>query len=170
MNKSDLRKAMKNIAIDQHQKVIQQDALIQKLLKELSLRKPKCIGLFAALPGEIDLSSIFPIINATTAYPRVEEDTITFHKITSLDELTASPPYGIHEPSYIAEIVSPDLVIVPGLAFTKDGSRLGRGKGYYDKYLSINNCFTISLAFSWQLLDYIPKNHLDVSVDLVLHY
>ncbi|CAF4837785.1 unnamed protein product, partial [Rotaria magnacalcarata] len=48
-----------------------------------------------------------------------------------------------------------DLIIVPGLGFTLDGSRLGHGKGYYDRYLnSLNgNFYTIGLAFREQILE-----------------
>ncbi len=170
MDKSELRSMMQNRVIDQKQFIEQQNYLLKELNKELLHRKPHCVGLFSPLPNEINLNSIFPIQNATAAYPRVNGSTLTFHKVTNLNELIPSPPYGICEPSHKAEIVNPDLIIVPGLAFTKEGVRLGRGKGYYDRYLNANPCFTISLAFSWQLLQQISKVRHDVLVDLVLFY
>lgn len=67
-----------------------------------------------------------------------------------------------------------DLVIVPGVAFTKNGKRLGHGKGYYDKYL--NNLIkrqnyvpkTVALVFKEQLLDDIPCNELDFRINRVI--
>ncbi|GIX72774.1 hypothetical protein CDAR_72061, partial [Caerostris darwini] len=67
-----------------------------------------------------------------------------------------------------------DLMIVPGLAFTKRGHRLGGGKGYYDAY--IQNCshdphgrpYTISLAFKEQILHSIPCDVHDFMVDEVV--
>lgn len=168
MNKSELRAHMKNILVDTRQLIIEQSILLEKLANELSIRKPQCIGLFAALPGEIDVSSIMMETKAIVSYPRVCDDKLIFHKVRDLHELTVSQPYGIYEPSFNAEIVIPDLILVPGLAFASGGTRLGRGKGYYDKYLSKNNCFTISLAFSWQLLPYIPKESHDVRINLVI--
>lgn len=168
MDKSELRNLMQNLAIDQKQLAEQQSYLLQKLKKELSLKKPHCVGLFSPLPNEINLNSILPVLSATAAYPKVNGNTLTFHRVTNLDELFPSPPYGICEPCAKSEIVKPDLIIVPGLAFTKEGVRLGRGKGYYDRYLNTNPCFTIGLAFSWQLFPQIPNDSHDVLIDKII--
>ncbi|XP_064608982.1 5-formyltetrahydrofolate cyclo-ligase-like isoform X2 [Liolophura sinensis] len=66
-----------------------------------------------------------------------------------------------------------DLILMPGLGFTKRGLRLGRGKGYYDNYLRLcrkkgSNPLTIALAYSVQILDDIPMSESDVPVDHVL--
>jgi len=68
-----------------------------------------------------------------------------------------------------------DLMLVPGLAFTRSGQRLGRGKGYYDRYLyryrqlpDVNALTTIALAFRQQIVGDIPTSEHDVVVDMVL--
>lgn len=67
-----------------------------------------------------------------------------------------------------------DLVLVPGLAFTRSGDRLGRGRGYYDRFLSrcraaqSTGPITIALAFQQQVVDEVPVEETDVPVDLVL--
>lgn len=66
------------------------------------------------------------------------------------------------------------MIILPGVAFTKSGKRLGHGMGYYDKYLS--KCFElqskkpylIALAFNEQIKDDIPVTEQDVCLDLIL--
>eukprot|EP00095_Tigriopus_kingsejongensis_P011051 maker-scaffold23_size669530-snap-gene-1.26 protein:Tk11051 transcript:maker-scaffold23_size669530-snap-gene-1.26-mRNA-1 annotation:"5-formyltetrahydrofolate cyclo-ligase-like" len=68
-----------------------------------------------------------------------------------------------------------DLVLVPGLAFTSAGHRLGRGKGYYDTYLALAQSRqiqppkTLALAFQEQVIDTIPTHAHDVLVDEVLY-
>lgn len=80
--------------------------------------------------------------------------------------------YGVCEPAakrYIhPEIL--DLVIVPGVAFDKNGNRLGRGKGCYDRFLNIlpEKTPTIGLAFDFQILPSIPASTRDVSVQKVI--
>lgn len=80
---------------------------------------------------------------------------------------------GIPEPMSIEdsdknEIVF-DLIIVPGVAFAKDGTRLGMGKGYYDRYLADKKELTkIGLAYSEQVLDSLPKENYDIPVDFII--
>lgn len=69
-----------------------------------------------------------------------------------------------------------DLLIVPGLGFTTNCKRLGRGKGYYDRCIRdykqkypYNNLKTIGLALRQQLCDDIPISHYDSLVDIVLY-
>ncbi|XP_029430868.1 5-formyltetrahydrofolate cyclo-ligase-like isoform X2 [Rhinatrema bivittatum] len=67
-----------------------------------------------------------------------------------------------------------DLMLVPGLAFDKHGNRLGRGKGYYDRYLQrcwqhpTGRPYTIALAFAEQLCDHVPAAENDVKIDEIL--
>jgi 5-formyltetrahydrofolate cyclo-ligase len=68
-----------------------------------------------------------------------------------------------------------DLVVVPGVAFTVNGHRLGRGKGYYDAFLSSCRAtqatppFTVGVAFSQQIVAHVPTDKNDVYLDLVLY-
>lgn len=62
-----------------------------------------------------------------------------------------------------------DLIIVPGSAFDKKCNRLGMGKGFYDRYLSqFKNIPKIALAFEEQMLDEVPKESYDESVDMII--
>jgi len=82
--------------------------------------------------------------------------------------------YGILEP--VPEIVKNhnvkdmELIFVPGFAFDKSGHRLGRGKGYYDRFLSevSSNTKTYGLAFDIQVFDSIPHDENDVALERVI--
>lgn len=65
------------------------------------------------------------------------------------------------------------MILVPGLGYTIDGKRLGRGKGFYDEYIHrMRNlrphCFTIGLAFSCQILSHLPLDSTDEILDQVI--
>ncbi len=64
----------------------------------------------------------------------------------------------------------PDLIVVPGLAFTADGRRVGQGGGWYDRFLPgrRSDCVTIGVCFAPQLVDDVPTEAHDVVVDAVL--
>ena len=71
-----------------------------------------------------------------------------------------------------------DLAVIPGVAFTPDGRRLGRGRGYYDRLLARLNihhsttgpacAYTIGLAFPFQLLEDIPTEPHDIKLNEIL--
>lgn len=63
-----------------------------------------------------------------------------------------------------------DVMVVPGRAFTHGGSRCGRGRGYYDRYMARPGfrAYTIGLCFAEQVFDSIPTDDLDRKVDLVV--
>lgn len=63
-----------------------------------------------------------------------------------------------------------DLVLVPGMAFDPLGRRLGKGYGYYDRFLSglAPPAVVVGLAFSWQLVPEVPVESWDVPVDAVV--
>ena len=95
-----------------------------------------------------------------------------------LRELTSSLREGafhILEPtgSLFTDYAAIDLAIIPGVAFTSDGRRLGRGRGYYDRLLArfialSNPPFTLGLAFPFQLLDDLPTEPHDIRLDGIL--
>lgn len=68
-----------------------------------------------------------------------------------------------------------DLVIAPGVAFTKTGGRLGHGKGYYDSFfkklatIQEKSAFKVGLALQEQVLDEVPLSDHDVILDMVLY-
>lgn len=170
MNKNNLRKVLKNYSVDREKKQNEENFLLQALWEKIVQTRPICIGLYSAIQAEFDLSAIFlkcKELGILTAYPRITDDQITFHMIDSLVELSEKT-HGICEPRQNAPLIIPDLVIVPGLAFTKKGKRLGRGKGHYDRYLSQYAPHTISLVFSWQLFEDLPTEPHDVQIDQVL--
>ena len=80
-------------------------------------------------------------------------------------------PFGILEPQgeVLNELSLIDIAIVPGLAFSADGKRLGRGKGYYDRLLKrIPQCYKIGICFSFQLINHIPTTQYDVMMNEVI--
>ena len=86
----------------------------------------------------------------------------------------APGPYGIYQPG--ADSPAPisdseiDLVVVPGVAFTGCGKRLGRGGGYYDRFLKglPKKTHTVGIAFGVQVLGDLPQGEQDIPVDRVI--
>ena len=92
--------------------------------------------------------------------------------IDGLDQLVVGP-WGLAQPDPAAARWLPakariDLVVVPGLAFDRRGHRIGRGGGYYDRFLAQVQTVKIGLCYDELVLDYIPGAPHDVPVDMVV--
>lgn len=110
--------------------------------------------------------------------PRTEFETKIMDavEIESLDNLVESS-YGILEPSNNEPRIDPnelDLIVVPGVAFDRNGGRMGYGAGFYDRYFkkitkgNIERITKLALAYDFQVLDKIPMNEQDVPVDFII--
>ena len=106
--------------------------------------------------------------------PIIEGDTLGISELRDLDEDLERGPLGILQPKKRSlHLFSPaglDLALIPGLAFDKEGQRLGRGKGYFDRFLkelpkTVN---TVGLAFDFQILESIPVSSRDIPVNFVI--
>ena len=63
---------------------------------------------------------------------------------------------------------APDLLLVPGVAFTDTGNRLGYGGGFYDRFLKEHPCKTIGIGYDFQLLKELPTEEHDICLDEVI--
>lgn len=91
--------------------------------------------------------------------------------LMSLDEVAPSR-FGILEPQSqyqrIAEPLASSVCLVPGIAFTRSGYRVGYGGGYFDRFLSVFSGIAIGLAFELQLVDSFPLDAHDIPVHLLV--
>ena len=86
--------------------------------------------------------------------------------------LHAQGKFGILEPtgSLLPADAAVGLILVPGVAFTDQGARLGHGKGYYDRTLSrYPTAYKLGVAFGFQMVDHIPMEPHDRTMDGVVN-
>jgi len=139
--------------------------------------KSPVIALFAPIRREPDLLSnaeLFAARGFRIALPRVEDDTLVFSGIDP-DTVYNRGSFGIREPSPEALRIPREAICVmclPGLAFDREGGRIGYGKGYYDRYLSgakrEDLPILIATGYDFQLLDRIPQAPSDRRADYVI--
>ena len=104
------------------------------------------------------------------AVPKVYGDEMKFIYLADLRSVEKGYR-GIPEPVADGPVAEePDaLVLMPGLAFTKNGDRMGYGGGFYDKFLALEPEHpTVALCYDFQLVDKLPTAEYDIPVDLVL--
>lgn len=97
-------------------------------------------------------------------------DSMLFYEINSLSDLSAGM-YNIPEPSQTSRLFTQKghcLCIVPGLAFDKNGCRIGYGKGYYDRFLKDFTGTKVGLCYEPFLKESIPTSKYDSKVDMII--
>lgn len=131
----------------------------------------RTVALYSPLGDEADISEILreAMPSKRVALPVVEGSDMYFRFLTP-DGATRTGTFGIEEPC--GEICEPqqiDFMLVPGVAFDKEGNRMGRGRGYYDRYLADCGAFKAGICFSYQLIESIPHEKHDIRMDTVIH-
>jgi 5-formyltetrahydrofolate cyclo-ligase len=136
---------------------------------------------FLSMPHELDTAPLIAAARAqgrTVAVPLIEGDDIRFVMYPADAGSLARDRWGIPvpdpgwEPLSLARAARP-LVTAPGLAFDREGNRLGRGKGYYDRFLAgaraaVREIPVIAVCFSLQLVETVPHGNADQPVDAVI--
>ncbi|WP_304224390.1 5-formyltetrahydrofolate cyclo-ligase [Gracilinema caldarium] len=174
-------------------------------------QKALAVLLYASLPTEIDTAPLFRLARQRgkkVFFPRIVGEDIQFFQVDDETDLEIQSPLRIPEPrtslvslsdwlmglaGQKAELAPPDAGsrtreevpicgIIPGLAFDRQGGRLGKGKGYYDRFLSSigktvlvyppsypsMSLYTIGLCLPEQLVDQVPRDLSDMLVDEVI--
>ena len=149
----------------------------EHFLREFPPRTGMAAALYCALAGEVPTDRIrhaYLAAGALLYYPRVTGmRTLAFYPHREGDGWEPGP-YGIPEPSNPAGVEPRrsgwDIIVVPGLAFDRGGNRLGRGFGYYDRFLGglPDSVPRVGLAAAGQLVPEVPVDALDVPVHAVV--
>lgn len=176
MSKQNLRQEMrlrkKTYGSEQLSRMSQ--PIIEALLAHPRLMSAHTILLYASLADEVDTHELINTLlrqGKTLLLPVVVDDhTMKICRYTH-DTNIAHGVFGIMEPQAEAftDYEQINLALVPGMAFDRHGHRLGRGKGYYDRFLSqAKDCYKIGVCFPFQLVDEVPTDEHDVRMDEVI--
>ena len=139
-----------------------------KILRAPFWPKNGRIALYYPIKNEVMTQTIFQRAleqGLKVFFPRVEKG-INFYEVNGPDDLQKGS-YGISEPKMSCPEILPeetlDLLIVPGIAFTKKGYRIGYGKGFYDSFITDNDIKTptIGLSYEFQIIDTFPVSDWD---------
>jgi 5-formyltetrahydrofolate cyclo-ligase len=160
--------------------------IAEQLARWTRFQQARSVACYVSFSKEVDTKEILRLVfesNKRCFLPRVEEsDHLTFYQADSLEQIYSWEPnrWGIREPPVTQPVLclqrEPlDMVIVPGLAFDRMGHRLGRGKGYYDRWIA--QCkekrasqppLFVGVALSVSMVDSVPVDEGDQLMDTVL--
>ena len=147
-----------------------------QLFQTLEWKHAKTVGVTVSIFPEVDTYGIIEKgwesgkqIAVPKCFP--ETRTMRFYVITNFDQLEKGY-FGLYEPVIDEAEEIPktaiDLLLVPGVGFTKQGFRLGMGGGYYDRFLTDFSGNTVSLCFTEQFLPTLPLEPHDRPVQKII--
>ena len=172
--KSELRKQVLHEmkAISQEQKQFIDQALTEQLLQHPFYQEAKVIATYLSFPHEFQTQELIEQalrdckkVLIPKTYSKGRMDFVVYDS-----QQLVKTSFGLLEPQGDLEVVDVsqiDLIHVPGLAFTREGYRIGYGGGYYDRYLEHFTGHTLSTVYPCQIRDFIPEDH-DIPVQEVL--
>ncbi len=174
-----MKNKLKNDVLEKRNSLAQEEILEisrkieDKLFSLEHYKKSRVVMFFVSFNSEVHTHGMIKraLQDKTVIVPKVVQNEIEPSIILDFDSLLPSGRFGILEPIEAMKIAykSIGLILVPGIAFDKEGHRIGYGHGYYDKFLKkVPKAIKIGLAFDSQIIDKIPNEQHDVPVDLVV--
>ena len=175
MDKKALRREIreKKRAMSEAEIVSRSEKLGELFLKSQAYQNAKTV--YGYLPYNQEVRTVPMLEQALrdgkrVAVPKIYGDTMKFLYLDDLSKVEKND-MGIPEPvadTPVAEDTTA-LVLMPGLAFTKQGDRMGYGGGFYDRFLAEEpNHPTLALCYEFQIVDNLPTEEFDIPVDTVL--
>ena len=151
-------------------------AICARIQEQRVWREANSVLFYVPLSTEPDLQPLIHTALATrktVALPRYDASAGTYQvcRITDPKGQLVSGQYAIPEPSLecpVVELNKLDLAVVPGIGFTLDGCRLGRGKGHFDRILGQVQGWKCGVAFDWQVIVEIPAEPHDIRLDSIV--
>ena len=161
--KCEMRKILKKRLKENTSRAESSREICNKLRELPVFQESDVILAFSPMQSEVDIE---PLYDDRFLFPYIEDGVMKY---------SPSPlekgRMGFYEPKLKADTsYEKALILVPALAFSKDFRRLGRGGGFYDRYLDENGnkLYSIGLSFDMNLLDVVPYDHHDELLDMII--
>ena len=150
------------------------DALFARFLALPQVQQAKTIFAFWGIPGkEPETARMIQTLvsqGKRVGLPRMLPGHLMEIRQYMPDRPMVSVSFGISEPDLSCPILTQDeidLILVPAVCYDKAGYRLGFGGGYYDRWLAEHPCFSVALAYDFQVLEEIPAEPHDRRMDAI---
>lgn len=178
MEKKEVRRIIRERKkqISQDERIVASKRISEKVFEEVKGIPTTNLALFLSMPDEVDTSHLIQLLveqgKHNVLVPRVEDETtINFYRLGNTEAYGLSS-FGIKEPTDdISMALVPQVMIVPGVAFDLYGGRVGRGRGYYDRYFQrYSEIIKRKIAIGYQLqimTDELPMDPYDQRMDML---
>lgn len=172
IDKKEIRKKIKNmrLMLTEAEKTSAASAVFERLEKSAPFLMANHILLYHSLPDELSTHAFLEKWGTTKRFYLPRVNGVDLEILPYEQSRLELGSFHIEEPTG-DDLVDPsilELIVTPGVAFDRKGTRLGRGKGYYDRLLATTKATKIGVAYHFQMIDELPAEPHDVPVDMVI--
>lgn len=174
ISKAELRKEMSVLKKQYSVEVLgsMSISILAQLEKNISFKEAKTVMLYYSLKDEVRTHKFIEKWSKEKRIllPVVDGDDIKVKEYTGGKQMVEGL-LRVMEPdtdNFVEKLDDIDLIIVPGVAFDKNKNRMGRGKGYYDRFLSDKNIYKIGICFPFQVVKIVPSDERDIVMDEII--
>lgn len=168
-SKKECRSFFKSLCLQEMtQSLVQNQQQLDSQLRDFFKSRHGIWGAYRALSLEAQVEEVFRLQQVSWVFPKMKEDHLEFFNALTF----AQGPYGVLEPasdSTLLDLSKIQGLLIPGLAFNKNGNRLGKGKGFYDKTLETYQGLKVGVCFDFQITEHpLPIEAHDVKMDFII--
>ncbi len=176
MNKQTIREQMVVLRqqLDDRSHVRLSQQAQDRLIAAAAFQRAATLALYSPIRREVATDQVFMAAltqGKRVFYPRVDGEELEFLEVTSAEDLVAGT-FGVAEPvgGCRIDVADIDLIVVPGVAFSPAGFRLGYGRGFYDRQLAgrPSTSVAVGLCFDFQLVEQLPIEEHDQRLDYIV--
>ena len=161
--KNEIREEIKNKAYYDNKVDAQ---VIKEIISVVNDIPYSNLGVCYPMSNEIDITPVFENLD-NLSLPKMHNNELFFTRFIPFDTILIKNNFGFFE-TLNSDVVYPDLLIIPGLAFNVKGGRIGRGRGHYDKYLSKNKAITIGFCYETSLYEDFEQESFDIQMNYIV--
>ncbi len=164
----DIKHLKENLSIEEKEKAAKE--VFAKIEAISEFNEAKTILIYWATPDELPTQDFIKKWKdeKLIILPSIKGRKLKLKRYTS-DANMIQHTLGIWEPNLTETFEGNiDLVVVPGVAFDTKKNRLGRGKGYYDRFFKKKRTIKIGVGFDFQLINSVPVNSWDKRLDMII--
>ena len=172
--KKELRKQIRQIkkVFAEQEKLSQSRQIFSFVEQSKRFAAAKVVLLYWSMDDEVSTHDFILkwYKDKTILLPCVVGDSLVLRRFEGMESMKEGEQFGILEP--VGEIFEAynliDLMIIPGVAFDTSLHRMGRGRGFYDRLLSVAETIKIGICFDFQLVERVPVEEFDVPMNNVI--
>lgn len=170
--KNEIRRKIKNLRLlmSENSKISAAEEVFNRLEQTAAFMLAERIMMYHSLPDELNTRAFLAKWKNKKKFYLPRVNGVNLEVLPYEESRLEIGNFHIEEPTgkEVADPSEIELIVVPAVAYDRKGGRLGRGKGFYDRFLKSSNATKVGVGYEFQLVDELPVEPHDVAMDIIV--